>query len=366
MLEALSGRATERIPFAPITWGFEYYWVAAGMESWRLARGSSEQWHRAHLAMVERHGVDAVFYSGAGTGPLEPELVEETRERYTLRDGNTGELVRLTKGSLTAVDENGRSFERAVGDIQSTADAVRLIPEFTGWGTGYLAGLSRLIRELGDRALVLPHHSPGYICACYALGFERAMECMLGEPELFRFVADRYAAGDRRRMSELAASGAQAVYIADGWASVDIVSPTLFREFALPYQRSMARAAREAGLKVILWNEGDVRPLLGDEAALPIDAFAIEQSRKGIPLKIGAVREAFGPERCLFGNLDSERLMLGGDPGEIREAVAEIVRQSGAGAPLVMSTGSPLPSNLRPEAVDAAAEAVRDALKGSP
>ena len=359
MLEALSGRPTARIPFAPITWGFEYYWVAAGLPPWTLACGSTGQWHRAHLAMLDRHGVDALFYTGSGAGPGEPTIEEEGRDSWTVRDGNGGRLVRVTKGSFTAVDlATERTGTDAVGEIRSRADAERLVPEFRGWGDWYLRGLARLIRDAGDRALVLPHHSPGYICACYAFGFERAMECMLTEPELFRFVADRFAAGDRLRMRELAASGAEVVYIADGWASVDIISPALFRSFALPYQRSIAMAAREAGLKVVLWNEGDVRPLLGDEASLPLDAFAIEQSRKGVPLELGPVRAAFGPGRCLFGNLDAELLLLRGDPDEIGREVAVIAGQSGPG-PLVMSTGSPLPSNVKPEVVDAAVAAVR-------
>jgi uroporphyrinogen-III decarboxylase len=360
VLDALAGRPTPRVPFAPITWGFEYYWVAAGLEPWQLACGSTEQWHRAHLAILERHGVDGLFYTGAGTGPREPRRVEETRDSWVVEDGNTGRRVRVTKGSLTATDvETGRIGDDAVGEIRTRADAARLVPEFAGWGKDCLDGLTHLIRDAGERALVLPHHSPGYICACYAFGFERAMEAMLVEPDLFRWVADRYADGDRLRMRELAAAGAEAVYIADGWASVDIISPAMFREFALPYQRSIALAAREAGLKVVLWNEGDVRPLLADEAALPIDAFAIEQSRKSVELELGPVRAAFGPRRCLFGNLDAELLLLRGDPEEIAEAARSIAARSGAGSPLVMSTGSPLPSNVSPAAVDAAVTAVR-------
>lgn len=232
-------------------------------------------------------------------------------------------------------------------------------PEFTGWGESYLAGLSRLIREVGDRALVLPHHSPAYICACYAFGFERAMECMLTEPELFHYVCDRHAAGDRLRMREWKAAGAEACFLADGWTSCDILSPAMVEEFALPYQRGIVEAAHAEGLKVIIWNEGDILPILAQEAAIPMDAFAFEQPRKGAAVTVDKVRAAFGPRRCLFGNLDSELLLMRNDPAEIAAAVREQIRQSGAGAPFILSTGSPLPSNIEPDAVEAAIRAIR-------
>jgi len=360
VLRALGGEGTQRIPVGPLTWGFDYYWRVAGLAPWELACGGSETWHQAHLALLERHQPDLIWYSGAGAGPEEPTLLEEDRRRWIVRDNNSGVRYGLMKESLALYElETGFKNCDPLGDIRSPADADRLIPAFTGWGQVYLGGLRRLIDEVGDRALVLPHHSPAYICACYAFGFERAMETLIADPDLFCHAADRYAAGDRLRMRELAAAGAEAVYIADGWASCDVISPRMFERFALPYQRSIAEAAHEAGLYAILWNEGNVLPILHLEASLGIDAFGVEQPRKGVDLDIAWVRDAFGPGRCLFGNLDSEQLLLENDRQEIARCVAEQVRQSGAGNPFVLSTGSPLPSNVDPSAVDAMIQAAR-------
>jgi uroporphyrinogen-III decarboxylase len=359
-LRALSGEATERVPVGPLTWGFDYYWKVAGLESWQLACGDSETWHMAHIALLERHRPDLVWYSGAGTGTGTPTLVEENQRQWIVRDGNSGTIYGLLKDSLTLYEvRTGFKECDPLGDIRTAGDADRLVPEFTGWGETYLNGLRRLIDDVGNRALVLPHHSPGYICACYALGFQRAMETLVAEPELFTYIADRYAAGDELRMRELAEAGAQVVYIADGWASCDIISPRTFEQFALPYQRSIAATAHRAGLYVILWNEGNVLPILDLEATLSVDAFGIEQPRKGVDLSIAQVRGAFGPHRCLIGNLDSEGLLLERDPQRIARFVEEQVHQSGIGNPFIMSTGSPLPSNIDPTAVDMMIQATR-------
>lgn len=355
-LRALAGESVSPTPAALFTWGFDYTWQVAGLQPWQLACGDAQTWHRAHLALIERHAPDLIFYDGSAPA-TPPRLIAEDRNKWLIEKGD-GHRFGLLKDSLALYDlDTGARDCDAVGTIESLADADRLIPEFTGWGENYLTGLERLIHAAGDRALVLPHHSPAYICACYAFGFERAMECMLIEPELFHYACERYAEGDRQRMREWKSAGAEACFIADSWASCDILSPAMIETFALPYQRSIVEAAHEAGLRIILWNEGNILPILAQEAAIPMDAFAFEQPRKGADITVQAVRAAFGSQRTLFGNLDSEALLGHNDRAEITRAVAEQLAASGAGAPFILSTGSPIPSFTAPEAIDAMLQA---------
>jgi hypothetical protein len=349
-LAAISGEVVRPVPVALFTWGFDYYWKAAGIEPWRLALGSAQTWHTAHTALYERHKPDVVFYTGSGPD-IEPEIAGETSTSWRIRQGD-GPVMELIKRSLTLHEpESGTTECSPIGKMESSRDVDAAISEFGGWGEQYLSGLTRLIGDLGERALVLPHHSPGYVCACYAFGFERSMELVLTEPELFHYACGRYASGDALRMRELADAGADAVFVADGWASMDVISPPMFDEFALPYQRSIIEAGHNAGLKVVLWNEGDILPILDREAALDMDAFAFEQPRKGAQTTVEAVRRAFGPERCLFGNVDSEELFVRGNPDEIRRAVATQMSMNGDG-PFVLSTGAPIPSDVEMETVD--------------
>ncbi len=359
VLRSLAGEAVTPAPVGLFTWEFDYLWKIAELEPWRLACGDHESWHRAHLALLDRHRPDLIWYSGAGRCEAPPRLAGEDAERWVVEDG-TGTRFGLHKQSLALYElDSGRKNCDPVGEIATQADADRLVPEFTGWSEAYLAGLSRLINEAGGRALVMPHHSPAYICACYAFGFERAMEALLAEPELFRYVCDRFAAGDRLRMRQWRDAGAEACFLADGWASCDILSPAMVEEFALPYQRSIVEAAHDAGLRAVIWNEGDILPILDAEAAIPMDAFAFEQPRKGVETTVEVVRRSFGPGRCLFGNLDSELLLMRNNPREIEAAVTDQLHESGPGAPFIVSTGSPLPSNIEPEAVDAFVAAAR-------
>lgn len=359
-LENLSGRATAQVPVALFTWEFDYLWKVAGVEPWRLACGGSDTWRMAHIALLERHAPDLLMYSGAGSGPAEPSLLSEDRERWVVRENNTGTVYGLTKDSYSLYElYTGAKGCDPLGEIRSAADADRLIPAFSGYGEAYLKGLGDLIEYAGERALVLPHHSPSYICACYAFGFEKAMTAMLETPELFMHACRRFDEGMDLRMEQLAQAGAEAVFIADGWASCDIISPAMFERFALPYQASVTEAAHRAGLKIVLWNEGNILPILSLQSTVDVDAFAFEQPRKGVDITVAAVREAFGNGRCLFGNLDSERLLVRNKPDEIWNGVESQLRQAGPRAPFVLNTGSPIPSDVEPAAVDAMIQSAR-------
>jgi len=103
-----------------------------------------------------------------------------------------------------------------------------------------------------------------------------------------------------------------------------------------------------------------VLPFLEAERELPIDGFAVEQFRKGVDLGISEIRRVFGPDRCLFGNLDSEHLLARAAPQEIKTAVRQMMGESGEGAPFIMTTGSPLLSSTPPGGVDAMIAGVRE------
>lgn len=357
-LDAISGKPAARPPFLLLTWGFDYIWKCAGIPPWRLARGSFDTWLAAYLATYERHKPDVIIFDGFGAGTQDPIVLDETPRSWIIRDGE-GEEWEFIKSSLTLLHRPKPSTTPvsaprwdSKADIDSNIHGPGLDPR--------LKGLSAVMGAIGEKALVIPTCVPGYIAACYTLGFSRAMRMMIDDPGLFLHLADRLSENVEVHMRQFAQAGAEAVFITDSWASCDILSPQMFRKFALPYQRKSVDAAKAAGLKAILWNLGDLGPVLADEAALNIDGFAFEQPRKGFEITVSQVREVFGPRRCILGNLDSELLLLRNDPEEIREEVTSQILQSGRGAPFIVSFGSPIPSDAPESAVDATAEAARN------
>jgi hypothetical protein len=355
-LDALSGKPAERPPWLLLTWGFDYMWKCAGVPPWQLALGGFDTWVNAYRATYERHKPDAMIFDGFGAGSEDGVVVNEAHDGWIVLF--EGEQFEFIKRSYT-LRHLPRGPVEPPPPLETIADIDRRFQP-GGHDPGRLRGLKSVIDDIGGRTLVLPTSIPGYIAACYTLGFERAMTAMVDDERFFLHLADRLEECDDLRMRQFAEAGAEAVFIADAWASVDVLSPDMIRKFALPYQARSVDAAKAAGLKAILWNEGDVAPILADQAALNIDAFAFEQPRKGFGVSVAQVREAFGPNRCILGNLDSELMLLRNDPDEIREAVHRQIRESGQGAPFILSFGSPIPSNTHESAVDAVANALRE------
>lgn len=362
VLENLKGNPTSRIPVGLFTSGYEYLWKVAGLEPWQLALGGTEAWHKAHMALLELHEVDLILYCGAGEGLNEPTLLEEDEKRWKVRNNNTGAEVILRKDNLAP-----ETYGAAIGSMGpdrniSTFDEVdRLVEknpmEFID--TISMDGLKRLISDAGDDALVVPQPITAYIKSCYLLGFDTAMRMLVEKPALFKYTCDKYAAREDYIMQQYAKTGVEVVFVLDSWASCDLISPKMFHEFVLPYHKSIIDAAHKAGLQVILWNPGNILPILDQEATVDMDAFAFEQPRKGVDILLSKVRQAFRHNRCLFGNFDSELTLMNNDKDEIRGCVRRLLEQNGKNAPFVFFTGSPLPSNIEIDAVDTMVKAVR-------
>ena len=145
----------------------------------------------------------------------------------------------------------------------------------------------------------------------------------------------------------------------DNWSACELISPRLFIDFVLPYHGTVTEAAHKVGFRIILWNPGNILPVHDQQASALMDIFAFEQPKKGVETSLEAVRGAFGKNRSLRGNIDSELLLMRNDPDEINACVKEQIRQSGEGAPFIFFTGSPMLSNIEIAAVDAMVDAVR-------
>jgi uroporphyrinogen-III decarboxylase len=350
MLDALDGRRTERIPTMLFTCQVDYTYKVAGMEMWELSCGGTEEWMKAYRSLIDRHHPDSIMFDGVRHACGPARLIGQDADTWTVYDSCSRSERVLSKLSGHGKEGDGLGWMKEVSTIEEARSRIkpdRLQPN-------YLQSLRRLIDYAGEDTLVIPScHNPAYWYAASALGFERTMESMLLEPELFIGICERYQSFERDKYEQLKEAGAEAIFISDAWNSSELISPDMFRKFALPCHRFTVDAIHAAGMKAILWNEGDVRPLLDDEAEVPMDAFGVEQARKGIDISMKDLRRAFGDKRCLLGNLDSETLLIDGDKRAIEQEIRRIIEDAGPGLPFIMTTGAPIPSNVDMETVDA-------------
>ena len=144
-------------------------------------------------------------------------------------------------------------------------------------------------------------------------------------------------------------AGADFLFVADPVASASMISPPMYRRFALPPQQ---RLFGEAGAPVILHICGDTLPILSAMAESGAAALSLDQC-----MDLREARSVIGDACALAGNLDPLTLLMG-TPEQVARDTRTVMAAGGSRRFLVMpGCGVPPPAPL--ENVVAMVSAVR-------
>ena len=113
-------------------------------------------------------------------------------------------------------------------------------------------------------------------------------------------------------------AGAQATSMGESPAGPDMISPGMYREYALPYEKWVIQKVHEAGGLISLHICGNADAILEDMAQTGADMLEIDQKSS---LKLAREVQKKYPV-CILGNISPERLRNGG-PEEVRGLAKE-------------------------------------------
>ena len=307
MLRFLDGENGERLPVCPM-FDRDYMMKAAGIPE----RPWGELENPERLAVIEgcyrRHpDVDFVF---CPSGTVDRALY-----------GPAGRTF-----DPTGKDPDG--LAREIGDPPSVAEVL---------GTGIYEYMSGLVDRLGQDVLpAFTINVPFAHTVDLFGGYEQGLMALAARPDAFKAV---YLALCRRQVSFMeaaAGTGMPAVWITQYYAGCDTISPSTYREIALPGERLLFESAQRLGLKTMFWFLGDLVPILPDITTLRPDALVLEPGRKGYEVDVGSVRQVAGPELGVCGCPD-EQDMAFGRLGGITASVQAFVKAAADG-PMAVTT----------------------------
>ncbi len=167
-------------------------------------------------------------------------------------------------------------------------------------------------------------------------GYEQGMLALATRKDAFRAV---YLVLCRRLVSFLeagASAGMPAVWVTQFYAGCDTISPSMYRDIALPGERLILDAARRLGLKTMYWFLGDLIPILPDIVSLRPDALVLEPGRKDYRVDVDSVRRAAGPGLSICGCPDEQDMAFGRLCG-ISDSVQTFVKAAADG-PVAVTT----------------------------
>ncbi|NUS61546.1 MAG: uroporphyrinogen decarboxylase, partial [Lysobacter sp.] len=226
---------------------------------------------------------------------------------------------------LYFVEGEGPKFEHPV---RSASEIARLgVPDMATELRYVMDAVSVIRRELDGRVPLIGFSGSPWTLACYMVegggsdNFSKVKRLALDDPKAMHALLSVNTDAVIAYLRAQYEAGAQALQVFDTWGGV--LSPSMYREFSLPYLTRIARELKRDGAPLILFGKGNA-PYLEELAASGAEGVGVDWL---VELE-EAARRTQG-KVALQGNLDPA--MLYGSPDSVRMRVREALDSYAAG-----------------------------------
>lgn len=182
---------------------------------------------------------------------------------------------------------------------------------------------------------------------------------ILDDPAKAHSILERFTRGAIELGSRQAACDIDALLISDAFAGAGFVSPAMYREFVMPYNRRVVEGVKAGrDLPIYVHTCGAI----GDRLEL-IESCGFDGIDTLDPPPLGNVElsdalQRLGKRLFIKGNLDSVNTLLHGRKEDVVKAAKERIRLAGPGGAYILSTACSVAPHVAPENVAVLAEVV--------
>ncbi len=202
----------------------------------------------------------------------------------------------------------------------------------------------RAVRAAYPDKAIIAHitHAP-YFKATHLRGMEAFITDLALQPELAQAILDRilgYLIPALERLCREAGETFDIFYIADDFCTAlgPLVSPTMFRQFILPYLRQLVDIVHRHDKKFLLHTCGAVRPLLPDIIDAGVDILEPIQT-SAVGMAVEELKRDFGDRLTFYGSIDLIKVLSRGTPAEIRAEVLKNFLALGTNGGFIVGPG---------------------------
>lgn len=339
-LAVLDGRTPDRVPVVPQT--FMFAAETAGIKVGELAHSARK--------MVEAQIVSQAKYDydGCVIDFDDATLAEACGARVIYREEEP------------AIVDEAEPVVRQWSDI----DTLRL-PD--PWCDGRLPIWLEATRLLADRIgreiWIMGRADQGpFSLACLLRGAPQFMMDLMDEenhPHLDRLIDFcRQACAVFAKAQQQA--GAHATSIGDAFAGPSLVSPEIYRRFALEPEIKLTQEVQAAGIPFSIHICGKTNRIIGDMGRTGARILEVDWQ-----LDMAEARRAVPASTVLMGNINPSDPLVLGTPAQVTAAARQVITATG-GRGLFLSSGCALGRNTKPENLAAMVAAAREMTPARP
>lgn len=245
--------------------------------------------------------------------------------------------------------------EPVLKDLRDVYDLPLPDPQTSGRMYEWLEATRCLVEAVGDHVFVMGRADQGpFSIACLLRGTTRFMMDLMTED---RHLIDDVLDYCRRASAVFAKAqkdaGAHATSIGDALAGPNLISPDMYRAFALEHERRLVREVQEYGIPFSVHICGDTNAIIGDMGSTGARILEVDWM-----LDMAEARRLVPESTVLMGNIDPSYPLVLGTPADVDAAVKKLIAQT-RGRNHIVSSGCAMGRNTPPENFEAFVAAAR-------
>lgn len=328
----LNGQTPDRLPVLPQS--FMVSAKTAGYDIGQINRDPKKM-AESHLLCRERFGYDGCIID-----------VDDA----TLAEA-CGAKVIFRKRDVATVDEKHPCL-----DSLEEIDKLKLPnPMEDGRLSEWLETTKRIVDAVGSEAFVIGRADQGpFDLLCLLRGSQEFMMDLLTEDEDVVLHAMAWATQAHIVFARaMLLTGAHCTSMGDSYASPNLVSPEIYRKFALPFEKQVVAALADLPGVYSIHICGDTSKILRDMGETGAKILELDWA-----VDMGEARKMIPDDVVLMGNINPSDPMCFGTPADVLAQTKRVIEDT-KGKGLILSSGCALGANTKPENMQALVNAAK-------
>jgi uroporphyrinogen decarboxylase len=219
--------------------------------------------------------------------------------------------------------------------------------------------LKELIQKFKGQRMIGMHVHDALSYPAYLRGMDNLLMDLIEHPTFAHELIDMGVNHTKALITNACELGADLFVFGDDYAgnTGPIMSPRHFKEFFLPGMKSVVQTAKKLGAYTIKHTDGNINSIIEMIISTGIDGIHPLDPEAG--MSIMKVKERFGKQVCVIGNIDTGKILTESNPHTVSETVRRTIQEIAPGGGFVIASANSIHSHVKPENYSAMLKASR-------